>query len=98
MKAIVDKETCIGCGVCAQVAPDVYEMQGEKAVVLGEAVPDGQEDTAKEGAEQCPVDAISISQHVKTIFTQGLMTIYAQAPLEKQRGLCINIDSNIPSI
>ncbi|MGD2278765.1 MAG: ferredoxin [Candidatus Omnitrophota bacterium] len=61
MKAVVDQEKCIGCGLCAQVAPDIYEMQGDKAVAKVEEVPEDKADDAKNGAEQCPVDAISVS-------------------------------------
>jgi len=61
MKALVDQETCIGCGVCAQVAPEVYEMQGDKAVAIAEEISEDKVDSAKEGADQCPVDAISVA-------------------------------------
>jgi len=60
MKAIVDQETCIGCGVCAQVAPEIYEMQGDKAVSIADEIAEDKIGSAKEGAEQCPVDAISV--------------------------------------
>jgi ferredoxin len=60
MKAVVDQEKCIGCGLCAQVAPDVYEMQGDKAIVLSDNIPDDKADDAKNGADQCPVQAIEI--------------------------------------
>ena len=29
MKAFVDKETCVGCGLCAGTAPDVFRMNDE---------------------------------------------------------------------
>lgn len=60
MKAIVDQETCIGCGVCAQVAPEIYEMQGDKAVSIADEISEDKLDSAKEGADQCPVDAINV--------------------------------------
>ncbi|MFQ5952973.1 MAG: ferredoxin [Candidatus Omnitrophota bacterium] len=61
MKAVVDQDACIGCGVCAQVAPDVYEMQDDKAVTKIAEIPEEKIEDAKNGAEQCPVDAISVS-------------------------------------
>ena len=61
MKAVVDAEKCIGCGLCVQVAPDVYEMQGDKAVTIIDEVPEDKVENAKNGAEQCPVEAIVVS-------------------------------------
>ena len=61
MKAVIDKEACIGCGLCAQVAQDIYEMQGDKAVVLGEEIAEDKLSEAQAAMEQCPVNAIVIS-------------------------------------
>ena len=61
MKAVVDQEKCIGCGLCAQVAPDIYEMQGDKAVTKIDEIPGEKVEEATNGAEQCPVDAIVVS-------------------------------------
>jgi len=61
MKAVVDQDVCIGCGLCAQVAPEVYEMQGDKAVAIGDEVAESKIEDAKNGAEQCPVNAITVS-------------------------------------
>ena len=61
MKAVVDQEKCIGCGLCAEVAPDIYEMQGEKAIIKVDDVPEDKIEDANNGREQCPVDAITVS-------------------------------------
>lgn len=60
MKAIVDQETCIGCGLCPQVCPEVFRMEGDKAIAYTDPVPAEYQDGAKEAAEQCPVNAITI--------------------------------------
>ncbi len=61
MKAIVDPEKCIGCGLCAQVAPEVYEMKEDKAVVIVDEIVEEKVEDAKSGADQCPVMAIDVS-------------------------------------
>ena len=51
----IDKEKCIGCGLCASVCPKVFEMSEGKAKVKA------QKDLpcVKEAIESCPVNAIS---------------------------------------
>ncbi len=61
MKAYVDKDTCIGCGICPSVCPEVFEMDDDgKAKAIEDAVPAEVEESAKEAEDQCPVNAISI--------------------------------------
>lgn len=61
MKAYVDKDECIGCGVCPTVCPEVFEMGGnDVAVVIGDTVPPEAEESAKSAEEQCPTEAIKV--------------------------------------
>lgn len=57
MKATIDAAACIGCGLCANDCPEVFEMNGEKAVAKA-AVPAGKEDACKTAAANCPVQCI----------------------------------------
>lgn len=61
MKATVDQETCIGCGLCAETCPEVFRMEDDKAKVIVDIVPKGVEGACKDAADGCPVTAISIS-------------------------------------
>ena len=61
MKAIVDKEKCIRCGLCAGICPEVFTMADDgKAYVSTESVPKGAVDTCRQSLEQCPVEAITV--------------------------------------
>ena len=60
MRAIVDEEVCIGCGLCAETCPEVFEMVDEKARAKMDEVPEGFAETCREAAEDCPVEAIQI--------------------------------------
>jgi ferredoxin len=62
MKAYVDKDACISCGLCPSICPEVFEMEDDgKAGVVTDLVPEAEEDGAKEAEESCPVNAISVS-------------------------------------
>ena len=61
MKAKVDPDLCIGCTLCVSTCPEVFKMEGDKAVVLAAAVPKEAEDSCKRATEDCPVTAIILS-------------------------------------
>ena len=61
MKARVDADACIGCGLCASTCPEVFEMQGDKAVVIATSVSKNVEDTCRKATDECPVTAIFLS-------------------------------------
>ena len=58
MRAYVDQDLCIGCGLCTDVAPDVFEMNDEgKAVAVADTTAENQ-DGVTEAITGCPVSAI----------------------------------------
>lgn len=61
MKASVDRDGCIGCGMCAGTCPQVFEMDDENlAKVICDEVPNDAVDLALEAKEGCPVSVISV--------------------------------------
>lgn len=63
MKPVVDKDTCVGCGLCPSICPECFHMQDDgKAGAIVNEVPEGSTDSAKEAEEGCPVDAITIEK------------------------------------
>ena len=70
-KLLHDRENCIGCGACAVIAPDFWEMNDDgKSDIIGGATREDkwQEKVIKqkdfdinlEAAESCPVEVIHI--------------------------------------
>ncbi|MDO9351117.1 MAG: ferredoxin [Deltaproteobacteria bacterium] len=60
MKVTVDEETCIGCEVCVDTCPEVFEMADDKARPKTIEVPKDVVESCREAAENCPVEAIQI--------------------------------------
>lgn len=54
MSIKIDKAKCIGCGLCASICSASFEMKDGKAIVKKKSA------CAKEAADSCPVDAISL--------------------------------------
>ena len=57
----VDKKLCIGCGLCASLLPEVFEMEDDgKATVKDEK--GAPIEKIKEVAEMCPTKAIKVKK------------------------------------
>ena len=61
MNVRIDKEACVGCGLCADMCPDVFAMEEDKAVVSAQPSNDQQAACGREAADQCPVSAILVA-------------------------------------
>ena len=73
-KVKINPDTCIGCGVCVSMAPDIFEMGEEGKSVLvekwrsaespyeGEVTDEGLKDSAKMAADSCPTSSITIEE------------------------------------
>jgi len=60
MNVRVDEDLCIGCELCIQTAPAIFEMSGGKAVAKVTSVPPEEDASCKDAADGCPVSAIFI--------------------------------------
>ena len=59
MKVEVNADLCIGCGACAAICDDVFELndEGISESIVSE-VPEDLEEDVKEAIESCPTGAI----------------------------------------
>lgn len=59
MTITIDTSRCIGCGMCAYAAPEVFRIVGKYSTVT--APPEkGRESRVRDAANGCPVNAIAI--------------------------------------
>ncbi len=54
--AKVDQDLCVGCGLCAQICADAFEMNAEGKA---EAIEGATADCIQDAVDQCPVSAIT---------------------------------------
>ena len=56
----INKETCIGCGTCVAIMPDVFRMgdDGKAEVIPGDHA--DKEALINQAKDACPVQAISV--------------------------------------
>lgn len=63
MKVKVNQDACIGCGACAAICPEVFELNDEGiSIAKQEEVPTVQEEMARDAADSCPTGAIEVEE------------------------------------
>lgn len=62
----VNKQSCIGCGICASEAPEYFKIEKGKATAIVHRVKKESEDKAMTAMEKCPVNAINIGVESKS--------------------------------
>ena len=67
MKIRIIKDTCIGCGVCAATAPEVFEIRNMKSCLKGmpddateRELKDDEIEKVKEAVQNCPTKSLEL--------------------------------------
>ncbi|WP_018546701.1 ferredoxin [Streptomyces sp. LaPpAH-108] len=60
MRIVVDLNKCQGYAQCAFLAPDVFTMHGDEALLYNPHAADEERDAVARAAAACPVKAITV--------------------------------------
>lgn len=63
MKVKVNRDSCIGCGACAAICDDVFEIDDEGlSTVKKEEVEEDKKQEVQDAADSCPTGAIEVDE------------------------------------
>lgn len=63
MRVIVDRDSCEANGVCAELVPEVFEVDDEDLLHIGvDEVPGGLADAVRLAVRSCPKAALSLEE------------------------------------
>lgn len=58
MKVTIDRDGCIGCGLCTQVCPEVFRIADDGLAEVYASPQKDAESAIQEAADSCPVTVI----------------------------------------
>ena len=59
----VDRERCVGSGVCESLAPEVFEVDDDGALMVHRPEPAADElDGVRDAVQQCPARALALAE------------------------------------
>jgi len=59
MRACVDQDACIGCGLCTGTAPEVFRMNDDGLAEAYSEAGEADKDSVQDAIDGCPVSAIA---------------------------------------
>lgn len=63
MKATIDRDGCISCGLCASTCPEVFRIADDGlAEAYVDEVPEEAKSCAQDAADNCPVEVIHLEK------------------------------------
>jgi len=67
----VDKDLCIGAGVCTAIAAQTFELDEEGKAVILKGIDQDDKEAILDSAKACPVAAIIIKQGESQVFPEA---------------------------
>lgn len=61
MEVRIDRDNCIGCGLCEELCPEVFALDDEYIATVKKQ-PTQLTDNLQEAADSCPTGAIEITE------------------------------------
>jgi ferredoxin len=58
MKPKIDRDLCIGCGLCESLCPEVFKLDDGKSIILEGVDYKANKECTQKAIENCPVQAI----------------------------------------
>lgn len=62
MKVAIERDGCIGCGMCAATCPEVFRLAEDGFAEVHASPSEHTADKVKEAAEGCPVSVIKVEE------------------------------------
>ncbi|MGW1029429.1 ferredoxin [Streptomyces sp. NPDC002577] len=67
MRIVVDLNRCQGYAQCVFLAPDVFELHGEEALLYDPEVSEDRLERVQQAAAACPVQAILVGEGASAV-------------------------------
>ena len=62
MEVRIDRDGCIGCGMCVEICPSVFRMADDGLSEVYATPQDKNESAVAEAADSCPVSVIHVTE------------------------------------
>jgi len=62
MKVILNKDLCVGCGLCEENIDSMFRMNGQTAELINDEVSEALLEEVRNTIEDCPAEAISLEE------------------------------------
>lgn len=62
MNALIERDGCIGCGLCCEICPEVFRIADDNFAMVYAPVLEQNLSSAREAEQSCPVAVIRVTE------------------------------------